>query len=109
MSGGALDYLPSRVKNDIFGYSCDTPHQARQLDPLKNPEISELVFDVCELLHEAEWYLSGDTSIVDYDEAIDSFKTKWLNSSGEERAEHIVEEEINIMKKRILKQLRSGG
>ena len=108
MSGGALDYLPYRVKSDIFGYSCETSHQARQLDPLKNPEISELVFDVCELLHEAEWYLSGDTSIADYDEAIDSFKTKWLSSSGEERAEHIVEEEINIMKKRILEQLRTG-
>ena len=109
MSGGVWEYKDGLLMNEIYGYGTDTPHQARESNPLGDPEISELVWDVFNLLHSCDYWLSGDYSKAEYIEDVYNFKEKWFDTSGAERAEHIVDEEINIMKKRISEQLRSGG
>ena len=76
MSGGHFEYLDSRLKDEIFGYE----------DKLKNVfedrEISELVFDVLDLIHEFDWYYSGDTDKETYLQAKAEFKKKWLSNRG---------------------------
>ena len=76
MSGGHFEYLDSRLKDEIFGYE----------DKLKNVfedrEISELVFDVLDLIHEFDWYYSGDTGKETYLKAKAEFKKKWLSNRG---------------------------
>lgn len=75
MSGGLWDYRDSGLKNEIFGW-CDEWH-----DVLEDREISELVWDVLELLHEFDWYRSGDTGKDTYIDAKKAFKKKWFGGN----------------------------
>ena len=76
MSGGHWNYQDSRLKNEIFDYS-NTPWNA-----LEDREISELVWDVLELLHDYDWYASGDTCKQSYLDAKTAFKKKWFSNRG---------------------------
>ena len=76
MSGGHFEYLDSRLKDEIFGYE-DKPKNV-----FEDREISELVFDVLDLIHEFDWYYSGDTDKETYLEAKAEFKKKWLSNRG---------------------------
>ena len=76
MSGGQFEYLDSRLKDEIFGY------ENKVKNVFEDREISELVFDVLDLIHEFDWYYSGDTGKETYLEAKAEFKKKWLSSRG---------------------------
>lgn len=76
MSGGHFDYLDSRLKDEIFGWT-DKPENV-----FEDREISELVFDVLDLIHEFDWYYSGDTGKEEYLEAKAKFKKKWFSNRG---------------------------
>ena len=76
MSGGRVDYTDSRLKNEIYGWS-DTWSNV-----FEDREISELVWDVLYLIHDFDWYASGDTGKEDYLEAKAKFKRKWLGNRG---------------------------
>lgn len=76
MSGGHFDYLDSRLKDEIFGYG------NKVKNVFEDREISELVFDVLDLIHEFDWYYSGDMNKETYLEAKAKFKKKWLSSRG---------------------------
>ena len=76
MSGGRFDYVDSRLKNEIFGWA-DQPSNV-----FEDREISELVWDVLDLIHEYDWYVSGDTSKETYLKAKAKFKKKWFSNRG---------------------------
>ena len=76
MSGGRFDYLDSRLKDEIFGWT-DKPKNV-----FEDREISELVFDVLDLIHDFDWYYSGDTSKEAYLKAKAEFKKKWFSNRG---------------------------
>ena len=76
MSGGHFEYLGSRLKDEIFGY------ENKVKNVFEDREISELVFDVLDLIHEFDWYYSGDTGKETYLEAKAKFKKKWLGNKG---------------------------
>jgi hypothetical protein len=76
MSGGHFEYLDSRLKDEIFGY------EDKVKNVFEDREISELVFDVLDLIHEFDWYYSGDTDKETYLKAKTEFKKKWLSSRG---------------------------
>ena len=76
MSGGHFEYLDSRLKDEIFGY------EDKVKNVFEDREISELVFDMLDLIHEFDWYYSGDTGKETYLEAKAKFKKKWLSSRG---------------------------
>lgn len=84
MSGGRFNYMDSSLKNEIFDWS-DNPSNV-----FEDREISELVWDVLELIHEYDWYASGDTCKEDYLKAKANFKKKWLSNRGV-RVRHIVD------------------
>lgn len=76
MSGGRFDYKDMALKSEIFGYS-DKPYNV-----FEDLEISELVWDTLDLIHEYDWYASGDTCKSDYLEAKADFKKKWLSKDA---------------------------
>jgi hypothetical protein len=76
MSGGHFEYLDSRLKDEIFGY------EDKVKNVFEDREISELVFDVLDLIHEFDWYYSGDTDKETYLKAKAEFKKKWLSNRG---------------------------
>lgn len=65
MSGGSLDYVCFRVEEHVGCFG------DKQLD--------DLLKDVAQLLHDREWYLSGDTCEGAWNLAKKEFKEKWLN------------------------------
>ena len=72
MSGGCFDYLDSRLKQEIFGWS----DKCRNV--LEDVELSELIWDVLDLLHDYDWYVSGDTGEDTWLKAKSEFKKKWF-------------------------------
>lgn len=77
MSGGRFEYADSRLKSEIFGYFADKPGNV-----FEDREISELVWDVLELIHDFDWYASGDTCKETYLKKKAEFKKKWLDNRG---------------------------
>lgn len=91
MSGGRFCYVDSQLKHEIFGWS-DKPRNI-----FEDREISELVWDVLDLIHEFDWYESGDTGEDDYLKAKKEFKEKWL-ANDTERQKRIIDEAIEDLK-----------
>ena len=87
MSGGRFDYTDSRLKSEIFGWS-DRPSNV-----FEDREISELVWDVLDLVHDFDWYVSGDTCEETYLKAKSEFKKKWFDNRGV-RVRRIVDEAL---------------
>lgn len=52
MSRGHFDYIDQRAKNEIFGYFGDE----QQRNVFEDREISELIWDVFELIHDFDYY-----------------------------------------------------
>lgn len=92
MSGGRFNYADSQLKNEIFGWMEDKPHNV-----FEDKEISELVWDVLDLIHEYDWYASGDNCKDTYLKAKAEFKKKWFGNS-EVRVCNIVDAAINDCK-----------
>lgn len=76
MSGGRFDYVDGRLKDEIFGWT-DKPSNV-----FEDREISELVWDVLNLIHDFDWYESGDTCKETYLKAKEAFKKKWFSNRG---------------------------
>lgn len=76
MSGGNFNYVDVTLKDEIYGWS-DTWHNV-----FEDREISELVWDILDLIHDYDWYVSGDTSKETYLKAKADFKNKWFNNRG---------------------------
>ncbi len=88
MSGGHFNYKDSDLKNEIFDWEDKASNQ------FEDPEISELVFDVLDLIHEYDWYVSGDTGRETYLKAKNAFKKKWLRKNNVATLEKIIEDRI---------------
>lgn len=95
MSGGSFNYLYSTISNQLFGYTISGHYRnidnkediriARQLNPMRDRELSELLYDVTCLLHALEWYESSDIGEDSYKKYVNQFKAKWLNRSDADR------------------------
>ena len=95
MSGGSFNYLYSTMSNQLFDYAISGHYSdidnkeniriARKINPMRDRELSELLYDVTCLLHALEWYESADIGEDSYKEYVNQFKTKWLNRSDADR------------------------
>jgi len=110
MSGGYWDYRNDGTCEDIFNMYPDYGDRgfsrskyARERNPLEDPEISELVYDVFCLLHSADWHFSGDTGENTYRADIKRFKEKWFNVPAEERVSREIEAVIGEAKQTLYK------
>lgn len=92
MSGGRFNHADSQLKSDIFGYFSEKPGNV-----FEDREISELVWDVLDLIHDFDWYASGDTCKETYLEKKAAFKKKWLSNRGV-RVRRIVDEALAEVK-----------
>lgn len=91
MSGGHFDYKDSALKSEMFGWT-DAPRNV-----LEDRELSELTWDLLDVIHEYDWYKSGDTCKETYLKAKDKFKKKWLSNRGI-NVRRIIDEAVNEMK-----------
>ena len=91
MSGGYFEYRDSSLKGEMFNWS-DKPHNV-----LEDRELSELTWDLLDLIHDYDWYKSGDTCKETYLKAKDNFKKKWLSNRGV-RVRRIIDEAVDELK-----------
>ena len=84
MSGGSFDYICYKIK-DAARYAEDK-------------EISELLYDLADLLHDEEWADSGDYSKDKYLNSLEIFKKKWFGSNREERLKNYVDDSIQKLR-----------
>lgn len=87
MSGGRFNYNEVSLRDDIFGWT-DQPGNV-----FEDREISELVWDVLNLIHDFDYYISGDTCEETYLKAKAAFKKKWFSNRGV-RVRRIVDEAL---------------
>ena len=96
MSGGRFDYVDSRCKSEIFGWS-DKPTNV-----FEDKEISALIWDVFDLIHDYDWYASGDTCEETYLKAKAKFKKKWLKHD-EKRIKMVIDNAIDEVREELYK------
>jgi hypothetical protein len=66
MSGGHFNYMYSTIE-DMYGGN------------LLDPDLNEMLKDFIELLHDLEWFESGDYDEETYFSTVEEFKKKWFN------------------------------
>ena len=104
MSGGRFDYADERAMNEIFGF-CDSDNIPNVFEDM---EISELIYDVFNLIHDYDWYACADTDEDDYLRAKEIFKNKWLGSNKdlrERRLKMIVDKAVDNLRDELYKTI----
>lgn len=91
MSGGSMDYLCYRVEEVA--------------DQMGDRELIELIKDVAELLHDREWYLSGDYGDETWEKCVQKFKQKWFEQPREERLKALIEQTFNEAKRECMSMI----
>jgi hypothetical protein len=104
MSGGIFNYMDSTLKNEIFDWCYD---KERIPNVFEDREISELVWDVFELIHDYDWYASGDTGKETYLKKKVAFKKKWFSNRGV-RVRQIVDNAIAQTKQELYETFSLG-
>lgn len=94
MSGGYFEYKDRTAVNTIFDYGdC--------ANVFEDQEISELVWDVFQLIRDFDWYKSGDTCEEKYIEKKSAFKKKWFKSDRKVRLKGYVDERLKEVKEEL--------
>lgn len=68
MSGGSHNYMYSRVEEEYA-------------DRMFDSQLNTMIKDLAGLLHDLEWWQSGDYSEETYRESVNKFKKKWLKQT----------------------------
>ena len=90
MSGGSLDYIFYKVE---------------EIAPkIPDRELSEMTKDFAELLHDLEWYDSGDTGYDDWNRARDKFKNKWFGNRNK-NLKDIIQKATDELKTELLEMI----
>lgn len=109
MSGGYFNYAYSSFSGELgipsghYGigthpYYNDYRNESISKDPMHDPEISELMYDISCLLHSLEWFESCDTSEECYAADVRAFKEKWFGRTAADSYSVYREELTNMLK-----------
>ena len=88
MSGGSYSYIYSRLSEECENRMYDA-------------EMNDLIKDLCGVLHDLEWWQSGDTSEEKYRETLSAFKKKWFKGNRKQRLKGYIDEQISIVRSQL--------
>ena len=88
MSGGSYNYICYTLEEECKGAMYDA-------------EMNDLIADLCEVLHDLEWWQSGDTSEKTYRKTLTAFKNKWFKGDRQERLKGYIDEQIGIVRRQL--------
>jgi hypothetical protein len=95
MSGGHFNYMDRTLKNEMF--DCNYDNKRGKSNPFEDQLISELAFDLFDLIYSLDYYKSGDTSEEDYLKDKAEFKKKWLKNTND-TIKKVIEEQFTLLK-----------
>lgn len=87
MSGGSMDYICFKLMDAA--------------DYIQDKEVKDLTKDLAELLHDLEWYESGDYGRDAYERQLKRFKEKWFTDSRNERLKKYLNDSLDGIKSEI--------
>lgn len=88
MSGGSYSYIYSRLEEECGRRMYDA-------------EMNDLIKDLCDVLHDLEWWQSGDYSEDQYRETLEKFKAKWFKGNRKNRLKGYIDEQIGIVRSQL--------
>lgn len=88
MSGGSYSYIYSHLQEECENRMYDA-------------EMNDLIIDLCEVLHDLEWWKSGDISERNYRETLFKFKKKWFSGNREERLKVYIDNQLGIVRNQL--------
>lgn len=88
MSGGSYSYIFSRLSDECEGRMYDA-------------EMEDLIKDLCGVLHDLEWWQSGDTSEETYKKSLMKFKKKWFGGDRNKRLKGYIDEQIGTVRSQL--------
>ena len=92
MSGGSFEYRYLIIEDCYVGNMFDK-------------ELDEMLKDLVKVLHDLEWWQSGDISEKKYRETVTKFKAKWFKRD-KVNIERIIEKEFSNKKDELLSQFK---
>jgi len=114
MSGGHWDYKNDNVCYELFNWDVSPTYgigsegqkryakMAREIDPMEDIELSDLVYDVFCLIHSADWYKSGDNSEGTYRNDVEAFKQKWFKNKRSDRLKEYVDAAVEELRDKLM-------
>lgn len=99
MSGGRFGYAEERLTNELFGYV----GEKLRINPFEDKEISELVWDVLNLIHDFDLYVSADICEETYLKKKEAFKKKWFKTERKDRIRKIIDSTLQDAKEELYK------
>lgn len=90
MSGGSYCYMYCRIEEEYVGRMYDS-------------QLNEMMKDLCELLHDLEWWQSCDYGEDTYRKTVAEFKRKWFKQTKIDVQKQI-ESELEQTKSQLLKE-----
>ena len=85
MSGGSYEYIYLSLEEQCKGAMYDA-------------EMNDLIEDLCELLHDLEWWQSGDYGEEEYRKTLLKFKKKWFQGVREKRLKDYIDKQVGLLK-----------
>ena len=92
MSGGSYEYIYYKLEEECKGRMYDA-------------EMNDMIKDLAEVLHDLEWWQSGDSSEKDYRVTLSKFKQKWFHGNREERLKRYIDEQTSIVRRQLYKMI----
>ena len=93
MSGGSYEYICYRLEEECKGRMYDA-------------EMNDMIKDLVEVLHDLEWWQSGDSGESVYRERLAEFKQKWFHGNRKERLKGYIDEQIGIVREELYRLIR---
>lgn len=94
MSGGSYDYTYSKIEMEYVGQMYDE-------------ELDDLMKDLVNVVHDLEWWQSGDYSEDKYRKTVKNFKDKWFKQDRVSRLKAYIDSEIENTRKSLYKMIES--
>ena len=88
MSGGSYNYICYTLEEECKGQ-------------MRDAEMDDLIADLCEVLHDLEWWQSGDSNEEKYRETLRKFKKKWFNANRKERLKGYIDNQIGVVRREL--------
>ena len=96
MSGGSYSYIYSTLLNECDGAMYDA-------------EMNDMIKDLADVLHDLEWWKSGDSSEDKYRATLAKFKTKWFQGDREDRLKGYIDDQIGIVRAQLYALIGEKG
>ena len=92
MSGGSYNYIYCRLKEECEGAMYDD-------------EMNDMITDLCEVLHDLEWWQSGDKCESEYRDTVQRFKDKWFHGDRTERFKGYIDEQVGLIREQLYRMI----